>query len=231
MKNLTLFLALSAIFLPACQNPQMKEKLENADRQIESYQNQNNQLRGENDMHQAELASMEEQLAFEQDRAAKITDRLQAMEASAREADAEVVKLRSQLAGTGVGVERRGDVLVLSLPSGLTFSSGSATLNTKGRSSLKSVAGALKASYSEKTFWVEGHTDNEQLKKSKEKWKTNLRLSIERAMAVSDYLIAEMGVEGSQIRIAGHGEFDPAVANDNQKNRAKNRRVEILILD
>ena len=121
--------------------------------------------------------------------------------------------------------------MVLSLPSGLTFSSGSATLNTKGRSSLKSVAGALKANYSEKTFWVEGHTDNEQLKKSKEKWNSNLRLSIERAMAVSDYLIGEMGIGNSQVRIAGHGEFDPTATNDSAKNRAKNRRVEILILD
>jgi chemotaxis protein MotB len=231
MKKLSLLLALSAFFLPACQSPLMKEKLENADRQIEAQQNQLSQTRAENDMAQAELASMQEQLAFEQERAGNLNGRLQAMEAAARQADAEVEKMRGQLEGTGVGVERRGDALVLSLPSGLTFTSGSATLNAKGKSSLKSVAKALKSDYSTKTFWVEGHTDNDKLNKTKDKWKTNLRLSVERAMAVTDYLIQDMGIKNSQVRIAGHGEFDPAAPNDTTKNKSKNRRVEIIILD
>ena len=231
MKKLSLLLALSAFFLPACQSPLMKEKLENADRQIEAQQNQLSQTRAEIDMAQAELASVQEQLAFEQERAGNLNGRLQAMEAAARQADAEVEKMRGQLEGTGVGVERRGDALVLSLPSGLTFTSGSATLNAKGKSSLKSVADALKSDYSTKTFWVEGHTDNDKLNKTKEKWQTNLRLSVERAMAVTDYLIQDMGIKNSQVRIAGHGEFDPAAPNDTTTNKAKNRRVEIIILD
>lgn len=231
MKKLALLLTVSALVLPSCQSPQMKEKLENADRQIEAQQNQLNQSRAEADMAQAELASMQEQLAFEQERASSLNGRIEAMEAAARQADAEVEKLRGQLAGTGVGVERRGDVLVLSLPSGLTFPSGSATLNSKGKSSLKSVANALKKDYSDKTFWVEGHTDNDKLNKTKDKWKTNLRLSVERAMSVIDYLSADMGIPNAQLRVAGYGEYDPTVPNSTAKNKAKNRRVEILILD
>jgi flagellar motor protein MotB len=231
MKKLSLLLACTAFLLPACQSPYQKEVIKEQDRTIEAYQTQNNKLRGDRDLAKAENAELSEQLQFEQDRTDALNGRLEAMEASARQADSEVQRLRGQLEGTGVGVERRGDVLVLNLPTGLTFSSGSATLNAKGRSSLKSVAKALKSGYSDKTFWVEGHTDNDKLNKTKEKWKTNLRLSVERAMAVTDYLTGEMGITASSVRIAGHGEYDPSVPNSNKANKAKNRRVEILILD
>lgn len=230
MKKLSLIVALLAT-LPACQSGFQNEILEDQDRAVAAYKNQNNTLRGERDMLAAERASLEEQLALEQDRIGSLEGRLRAMEASARESDDEVDRLRGQLQGTGVGVERRGDVLVLNLPTGLTFAAGSATLNAKGQSSLKSVATALKNDYSDRTFWVEGHTDNEPLQKTKEKWKTNLRLSIERAMSVTNFLSQDMGIPAETIRVAGHGEFDPAVANDSAANKAKNRRVEILILD
>lgn len=230
MKKFSLLVALLAA-LPACQSGFQDEVIEDQDRQISGYRQQNNQLRSQIDMARAERAELEEQLAFEQERAAALSQRLNTMEASAQQADAEVDRLRGQLAGSGVGVERRGDVLVLNLPTGLTFPSGSATLNAKGQSSLKSVANALKSDYADKTFWVEGHTDNEKLNKTKDKWGTNLRLSLERAMAVADYLIQDMGIPNESVRVAGHGEFDPTVPNTTAANKAKNRRVEILILD
>ncbi|MAW61127.1 MAG: hypothetical protein CMJ94_09840 [Planctomycetes bacterium] len=229
--NKLMLLAAALAFLPACQSGFQDEIIEDQDRQIAGMKRQVNSKQGELDRTRAEAAELEEQLAFERDRVANLENRLNAMEASAQQADAEVDRLRGQLAGTGVGVERRGDVLVLNLPTSLTFTSGSATLNAKGQSSLKTVASALKADYTGKTFWVEGHTDNDKLVKTKDKWKTNLRLSVERAMSVADFLTLELGIPGDAVRIAGHGEYDPAVPNSNAANKAKNRRVEILILD
>lgn len=226
-----MLLAAALAFLPACQSGFQNEIIEDQDRQIAGYKAKANRSQSELDLAKARSAELEEQLAFEQERVDSLEGRLQAMEASAQQSDAEVDRLRGQLAGTGVGVERRGDVLVLNLPTSLTFSSGSATLNAKGQSSLKTVASALKADYAGKTFWVEGHTDNEKLVKTKDKWKTNLRLSVERAMAVADYLSGDLGIASDAIRIAGHGPFDPAVPNTTAANKAKNRRVEILILD
>lgn len=230
MKKFMLLTAALA-FLPACQSGFQNEIIEDQDRQIAGYKAKANRSQSELDLAKARSAELEEQLAFEQERVNSLEGRLQAMEASAQQADEEVDRLRGQLAGTGVGVERRGDVLVLNLPTSLTFSSGSATLNAKGQSSLKTVASALKADYAGKTFWVEGHTDNEKLVKTKDKWKTNLRLSVERAMAVSDFLSGSLGIASDAIRVAGHGPFDPAVPNTTTANKAKNRRVEILILD
>ncbi|MCH2101143.1 MAG: OmpA family protein [Planctomycetes bacterium] len=226
-----MLLTAALAFLPACQQGFQNEIIEDQDRQIAGYKAKANRSQSELDLAKARRLELEEQLAFEQDRVNSLEGRLQAMEASAQEADAEVDRLRGQLAGTGVGVERRGDVLVLNLPTNLTFSSGSATLNAKGKSSLKTVAAALKADYDGKTFWVEGHTDNEKLVKTKDKWKTNLRLSVERAMAVADFLSGDVGIAADAIRIAGHGPFDPTAPNTTADNKAKNRRVEILILN
>ena len=230
MKKLTLLAALLAL-LPACQSGFQDEIIEDQDSALSAAKSQRTRLQSEVDQARASAAELEEQLAFEQDRVNSLEGRMQAMEASARDSDAEVDRLRGQLAGTGIGVERRGDVLVLNLPTSLTFASGSATLNSKGKSGLKTVASALKSDYADKTFWVEGHTDNDPLVKTKDKWKTNLRLSVERAMAVADYLTMDVGIESDAVRIAGHGPFDPNVPNSNAANKAKNRRVEILILD
>lgn len=230
MKKLTLLAALLAL-LPACQSGFQDEIIEDQDRALAASKSQRTRLQSEVDQARAAAAELEEQLAFEQNRVNSLEGRLNAMEASARDSDAEVDRLRGQLAGTGIGVERRGDVLVLNLPTSLTFSSGSATLNSKGQSGLKAVASALKSDYAGKTFWVEGHTDNDPLVKTKDKWKTNLRLSVERAMAVADYLTMEVGIDSDAVRIAGHGPYDPNVPNTNAANKAKNRRVEILILD
>jgi chemotaxis protein MotB len=230
MKKL-LLLASALFLLPACQTGFQDEIIEDQDRQLAGYKARQNRTQSELDLERAKAAELEEQLALEQNRVNSLEGRLQAMEASAQQSDAEVDRLRGQLAGTGVGVERRGDVVVLNLPTSLTFSSGSATLNSKGQSSLKTVASALKADYTGKTFWIEGHTDNDPLVKTKDKWKTNLRLSVERAMAVADFLTGEVGIESDAVRIAGHGPYDPSVPNNNAANKAKNRRVEILILD
>ena len=63
------------------------------------------------------------------------------------------------------------------------------------------------------------------------RWGTNLRLSMERAMAVADHLTKVSGLDASKISVAGYGEFRPAVATGDEAARSKNRRVEILLLD
>ncbi len=58
----------------------------------------------------------------------------------------------------------------------------------------------------------------------------NLRLSEKRANSVVNYLI-ENGVKTNQLIAKGYGESKPIVPNDSDENRAKNRRVELRILD
>lgn len=57
----------------------------------------------------------------------------------------------------------------------------------------------------------------------------NLDLSKRRAEAVADYL-ASLGVPADKMKTVGRGENDPIVPNDSDKNRAQNRRVEVVVV-
>ena len=76
---------------------------------------------------------------------------------------------------------------------------------------------------------VDGHTDDTPIQRSQ--WGTNLRLSVERAMVVAEFLIQTGGLKADHIGVAGYGEFRPAVQGTDEASRQKNRRVELLMLD
>ena len=76
---------------------------------------------------------------------------------------------------------------------------------------------------------VEGHTDDTPLKKTKDRWKTNLNLSIARGLAVREYLNQKGKIDDDRMRVVGYGETRPLVPNTDEKSRARNRRVEIVL--
>jgi OOP family OmpA-OmpF porin len=71
---------------------------------------------------------------------------------------------------------------------------------------------------------LEGHTDS----KGSEDY--NQRLSERRASAVQQYIVKEGGTKESKITSAGYGELKPVETNNTDEGRAKNRRVEVLIM-
>lgn len=71
---------------------------------------------------------------------------------------------------------------------------------------------------------VDGHTDSIGTDAY------NQKLSERRAAAVKDFLIKEAGVDSSKITAVGHGKAEPVADNKTAAGRARNRRVEILIL-
>lgn len=104
---------------------------------------------------------------------------------------------------------------------GVQFATGAATLNPSAREALARFAGIV-ASYPGLTFRVEGHTD------STGSPATNEALSLTRAIAVRDYLIAQ-AVAASKIDVAGLGPANPIADNVTPEGRARNRRVEIIM--
>ncbi|HHH44555.1 MAG TPA: OmpA family protein [Gammaproteobacteria bacterium] len=59
--------------------------------------------------------------------------------------------------------------------------------------------------------------------------KYNLGLSERRAQAVRDYLVS-LGVPADKMRVLGRGENDPIAPNDSKEGRARNRRVEVIVV-
>lgn len=136
--------------------------------------------------------------------------------------DEQEKKLRRQTAGTGVGVTREGDELVLDMPSEVTFATGSANLDPAFRATLDKVA--LTLTEYEKTYVdVLGHTD------STGSDAFNQTLSEQRSGTVANYL-AQKGVQSARLATKGYGESQPRASNTTEEGRAANRRVEIRLV-
>jgi chemotaxis protein MotB len=129
----------------------------------------------------------------------------------------------------GIDYGTRDGRMVISIPSGITFGSGKADLSEGGKDALTVVARTLLNEYAADEYWIEGHTDNDPIQKSK--FATNRDLSLARAMAVLHYLVEDTGVPDGQCVVAGWGEYRPVTANDSPENKARNRRVEIVVND
>ncbi len=74
---------------------------------------------------------------------------------------------------------------------------------------------------------VLGHTDDQSINSTQ--FPSNWELSAARAGAVARFLITATNLPPQQFEISGQACFHPIVNNNTKKNRAKNRRVEIII--
>jgi len=140
-----------------------------------------------------------------------------------RERDAEMSRLQKAL-NRIAATRRTSDGLVMSLGTdSINFDFDKATLRPEERELLSRIAGILLTS-SGYRVQVYGHTDDVGSAKY------NLELSERRAKAVEKYLI-EAGIDPSIITMKGFGKSSPLVQGTTAKARAKNRRVEIGIID
>ena len=138
--------------------------------------------------------------------------------------DQQIQELAEQTAGTGVDVSETdgGEAILVNLPDGVTFSTGSYTISPGFRDLLDRVAGSLRQ-YPNSLIDVYGHTDTTGSAT------TNQRLSEQRAQAVANYLISQ-GVSSSRVRWMGFGETRLKVSTGDNVNEPLNRRVEIKIV-
>ncbi|CAN5128573.1 OmpA family protein [soil metagenome] len=129
--------------------------------------------------------------------------------------------MEAQLSGTGVGVARQGDNLVLRMPSDVTFAVNQSNIEPQFDATLADVANVLRQ-YDQSLVDVVGHTD------SSGGDAINQPLSERRAVSVADALIRN-GVQRERLYVAGNSSRTPIASNGTPEGRAQNRRVEILI--
>jgi chemotaxis protein MotB len=75
---------------------------------------------------------------------------------------------------------------------------------------------------------VEGHTDNVPI--HTRQFPSNWELSTARAVNVLKYFADADRIDPRRLSAVGYGESKPLVNNDSPRNRAKNRRVEIVLI-
>ena len=138
--------------------------------------------------------------------------------------DQQIKELKEATAGSGVDVTETdgGQAILVNLPNGVTFATGSYAISPTFRDTLDRVAASM-VQYPDSLIDVYGHTDTVGSTAS------NQTLSEERARAVANYLISR-GVAASRIRWQGFGETQLKVQTGDGINEPLNRRVEIKIV-
>jgi chemotaxis protein MotB len=114
----------------------------------------------------------------------------------------------------------------VSMEEKLLFKSGSATVDPKGKESLKSLAQVLNNT-SEVIVLIEGHTDDQPIKTNL--FKDNWDLSTARATSIVRILTSDYSFDPNRITASGKSYFHPVKTNETAEGRASNRRTEIIL--
>jgi len=137
----------------------------------------------------------------------------------------DLVEARGMSGRVHTRMESRG--LVVSLGEGGFFDSGSDQLKPEGRALLDSLA--LNLQHTPNQIRIEGHTDNVPIRTAR--FPSNWELSTSRATTICSYLVERFGFAPEELSAAGYGEFRPIDSNDTSEGRARNRRVDIVVLN
>jgi outer membrane protein OmpA-like peptidoglycan-associated protein len=122
----------------------------------------------------------------------------------------------------GATVTREGEGIIIRFDSGILFDTDKADIKPDAQINLKNLSASLKENM-ETNILIIGHTDNTGTEA------LNIDLSVHRAASVKDYLVSD-GIKGSRLTIDGKAATEPIADNSTADGRAKNRRVEIVIL-
>lgn len=121
-------------------------------------------------------------------------------------------------------IEERG--LVISIQDTLLFESGSADVTPRAREILDKVITVLAPTSN--YIKIEGHTDNLPINTAR--FPSNWELSVLRATNVLQIMAGPNKISSDRLSATGYGEYRPVASNDSDAGRAKNRRVDLVIL-
>lgn len=124
-----------------------------------------------------------------------------------------------------VQMQERG--IVISITAQLLFVPGSADIVVGSKPTVQEIGQVLKGIPGNQ-IRIEGYTDTDPI--SNAKFPSNWELSSARATNVLRLLIDNAGISPNIIAATGYGETKPIAPNDTAENKAKNRRVNIVIL-
>lgn len=116
--------------------------------------------------------------------------------------------------------------MVVVLATDILFASGKAELSDAGKSAIGEV-GKVLATIPDRSFQVEGHTDNVPI--STDKFPSNWELASARAIIVVKTLTAA-GVPATRVSAASFAETHPVADNTSTEGKAANRRIEIVLV-
>ncbi|QWV94230.1 OmpA family protein [Geomonas oryzisoli] len=138
-------------------------------------------------------------------------------------------QMKGEIAKGQVTISELKGKLTVNMVDSVLFDSGKAEVKPEGLVVLQKVVDILKT-VKDKAVRIEGHTDNVQIVgQLAKRYPTNWELSAARAINVTRYL-QQQGLDPALLGAVAYGEFKPVASNDTEEGRAKNRRIEIVLV-
>jgi chemotaxis protein MotB len=176
------------------------------------------------------LLKLDEELKTKQALLVEREKRVNELEEAIRKKDAKIQLLKARVANAlrnfenqGLTVVQKNGKIYVSLEAKLLFNSGSTKVEDEGKEALVQLAHVLETER-DLEIVVEGHTDTDKLNSSVSP-KNNWELSVLRATAVVELMLANSNMAPTQMMAAGRSEYHPVDPAD----KTKNRRIEIII--
>ena len=140
-----------------------------------------------------------------------------------------VAKMKGEIDKGQVTISELRGKLTVNMVEAILFDSGKAEIKQEGLVVLGKVIEILKT-VNDKAIRIEGHTDNKPIVGPlTQRYPTNWELSAARAINVARYL-QKQGIEPAVLSAAAFGEFKSVADNTTPEGRAKNRRIEIVLV-
>nr|WP_298432937.1 OmpA family protein [Geobacter sp.] len=138
-------------------------------------------------------------------------------------------KMKNEISQGQVTISELKGKLTVNMVDAILFDSGKAEVKPEGLQVLQKVVDILK-DVKDKAIRIEGHTDNIQIVGNlTKKFPTNWELSAARAINVTRFLQSR-GIDPQVLAAVAYGEFKPVADNATEEGKAKNRRIEIILV-
>jgi chemotaxis protein MotB len=162
--------------------------------------------------------------------------RLREMQSLMARKDSAVQALRKKLTDALLGfnnselsVSVKDGKVYVSMSDKLLFSTGSFSVDARGKEALKKIAEVLNKQ-TDINIVIEGHTDNKAyISTTSGPINSNWDLSVMRASNVTKILVEDDKIDPKRITPSGRGQFFPVESNETTEGRSKNRRIEIVL--
>jgi chemotaxis protein MotB len=139
--------------------------------------------------------------------------------------------LKDEIQKNQIVINRYRDILTIKISEEIFFDSGSAEIKKSGFNVLNRI-GKIMINFPDKMIKIEGHTDNVPIAAGyKHVFPNNWALGATRAINVAEYFVKDLKFDPKRLEVASFSMYRPLVPNTSAVNRAKNRRIEIVLIN
>lgn len=188
-----------------------------------------------------QLAAKDQKLSALEDERTRLSTEREQLQQVVQEKEAELArlkatyedieqKLKSEISEGEIRLSQAEGRIQVDLVDKILFDSGEASLSPRGSEVLARL-GAVLAKVEDRSILVSGHTDDAPpSQRLAATFPTNWELSVARAVNVVRFLGEQASVPSGRLVAAGHADTKPVASNATPKGRARNRRIEILLI-